>query len=35
VRSAAVLRSGQRLALPARRAELWVLAEAPVADDGA
>jgi hypothetical protein len=35
VRSAAVLRSGQRLALPARRAELWVVAEAPVADDGA
>lgn len=35
VRSATALRAGQRLALPARRAELWVVAETPVPDDGA
>jgi hypothetical protein len=35
VRSATVLRAGQRLALPARRAELWAVAETPVPDDGA
>lgn len=35
VRSATLLRAGQRLALPARRAELWVVAETPVRDDGA
>ncbi len=35
VRSATLLRAGQRLALPARRAELWVVAETPVPDDGA
>jgi hypothetical protein len=35
VRSATLLRAGQRLALPARRTELWVVAETPVPDDGA